>query len=192
MRRIFYYSLDLPPEHKDDCARAMRRLSDYLALPPLQVQYSFEELPADLESDVRESIETAESFSSCSASIADYFFVELGDLANLIVLCNLDSRLKKLSLKSNRDALWGGTAGCLAAVYQLDNEYILWHEALHMLGAEDCYDMSVGLRGPNCGLPNCIMQYEATKSNVGDWPFLCNENINRIKKMLQLWQKQNN
>lgn len=69
------------------------------------------------------------------------------------------------------------------------DKYIIWHEMLHLLGAYDCYDLSKNERGPNCDLPNCIMQYEATMANVGKWPFLCNGNLQLVRNRLETWNK---
>ena len=58
-------------------------------------------------------------------------------------------------------ALWGAeVTGLLATVYRENpDKYIIWHEVLHIFGAEDCYDVS----GQNtCELSTCIMQYAPT------------------------------
>ena len=67
---------------------------------------------------------------------------------------------------------------------------VIIHELLHLLGADDCYDMTKEDWGPNCGLPNCIMQYQATIDNVGDWPFLCEKNIEKIRNRINEWKKE--
>ena len=74
----------------------------------------------------------------------------------------------------------GVTNGRVAFVYGACDEHVLWHEALHTLGAEDCYDVED--QGPTCERDNCIMQYAPTKCNVGEWPFLCGDNVKRIRE----------
>jgi len=100
----------------------------------------------------------------------------------LVVYCKPDSELATAARKQMPAAYWGCTVGStLSAVYRLGNKYILWHEILHLFNANDCYPPDDPNRGPTCELPNCIMQYAPTKKTVGEWPFLCQKNIKRIK-----------
>jgi hypothetical protein len=105
----------------------------------------------------------------------------------LLVYCKNNSNLAKAAVKENSLAQWGLTRGeyLVSAVYEPDNKYVLWHETLHLFDACDCYCYYNPNAGSNCELNNCIMQYEPTKENVGEWPFLCQKNIERI----QAWSK---
>ena len=142
----------------------------------------------DLKEEVVSVIESEENIVNCSSAVPEYFYDKFGDLANLVVLCPPDSALHAIALQSNSDALWGINNAGLAAIYNLDNKYIVWHETLHILGADDCYDLDKDNRGPNCELGNCIMQYEATEENVGTWPFLCKKNVSLVKSRINKWQ----
>lgn len=77
----------------------------------------------------------------------------------------------------------GASNGPLALVYGSADKYVIWHEALHLLGARDCYDTSDPWQnpGPTCELPNCLMQYAPTSEAVRDWPFLCQNNLDLIE-----------
>lgn len=71
-----------------------------------------------------------------------------------------------------RHALWGiNLAGTLSLTYAARNPYALWHESLHLLGAEDHYDFRDF--GATCPLPTCVMQYAPDERTVGSRPFLC-------------------
>jgi len=107
----------------------------------------------------------------------------------LLVYCKNNSTLAKAAVKQDSLAKWGLTHDYyfVSAVYEPDNKYLLWHEALHLFDACDCYCYynPENHAGSNCELSNCIMQYAPTKETVGEWPFLCQKNIKRI----QAWSK---
>jgi|GEM_PF-4746440 len=73
---------------------------------------------------------------------------------------------------------WGATKGYLAVVYHL-REYVVWHEALHLLDAEDCYD-ETGRAVSECDDPDCLMRFGTTKKTC-----LCSPNRKRIEKTLR-------
>jgi hypothetical protein len=99
-------------------------------------------------------------------------------------VCKQDHRFAGLFRLANPGALWGGANGRAALVYggSFDRR-VIRHEALHLFGAEDCYDERhpVTSPGPMCGLANYIMQYRPTQSNTANGPFLCDANIERVK-----------
>jgi hypothetical protein len=103
-----------------------------------------------------------------------------------ILWCDPCHVFAKTATAALRHARWGVTNGLLALVYGTTDKYAIWHECLHLLGAQDCYDTSDPQRnaGPTCDVPTCIMQYAPMAHRVGSWPFLCESNVRRIKSAL--------
>jgi len=99
--------------------------------------------------------------------------------------CPETHEFAQASLRNNPDALWGSAYGALGLIYHRVDRYITWHEALHLLGAEDCYDLPD--KGPTCELSNCIMQYIPCLSTVGAWPFICEENVRLMQDAAIAW-----
>jgi hypothetical protein len=109
---------------------------------------------------------------------SDLLLICANPLSEIACLC------KKESSHLEYGAMFPGIN--IAVAYYFENPYILWHEAFHLLGAEDCYGTDAGIvtdRGPTCGKSNCIMQYAITDNKIGDWPFLCEENMERVKSI---------
>jgi len=71
-------------------------------------------------------------------------------------------------------------AGKLALTYAPENRHILWHETLHLLGAQDHYD-AVTLR-TTCTLPSCLMQYAPDEQTVGSRPMICDATAAIIRR----------
>ncbi len=188
MRKTFFCCIDLDERGDGFLQKSMEEFSRLLSLPPIQIDYKFEPLSANLKEEVVSVIESKPDIGNCSNAVQYYFYNKFGYSANLVVLCPPDSALHAIALQSYPSALWGISNAGLAVIYNLDNKYVVWHETLHILGADDCYDLDKGNRGPNCELNNCIMQYEATKENVGTWPFLCKKNISLVKSRINKWQ----
>jgi len=186
MRKTFYYCCDLE-EQEEMLRQCMKELSGHISLPPIEISYQFTELPRELEKDVREIFYQSDDVVCCEGKLCQLFLERHGDLSSLLVICPKTSRLAKAYLKKYP---WGIANISLAIVYGLYDKYVIWHEMLHLLGAKDCYDLSKSDRGPNCECPNCIMQYEATRANVRNWPFLCDANIQRMQKRIREWKKQ--
>jgi hypothetical protein len=75
-------------------------------------------------------------------------------------------------------AAWGAAVPGLAGIVtNLSNKYVLWHEVLHVLGADDCYDEKTGVTLCHLGEAS-IMKY-APENHV--WPFLCERRIGEIR-----------
>lgn len=189
MRKTYYYCYDME-EKKDWLRQSMQELPQCLALLPAEVNYRFTELPQEYEDDVCEIFETTpESVHSWEVDLLRYYSEKQKCISSTLVICTKTSALAKICLEASTNALWGLATSTLAIVYGIYDKYSVWHEMLHLLGADDCYDLSKSDRGPNCDCPNCIMQYEATKANVGDWPFICDANIQRIQRRITEWKK---
>jgi hypothetical protein len=108
---------------------------------------------------------------------------EARGLPGLVVLCDAGSDLSRKVQKAKCGALWGACVGRLAIVYHHEPAAV-WHEMFHLLGAEDCYkgECPDEHDPPRCGHMNCIMQCAPTVMRVGDPPFMCEANIQRIRE----------
>jgi hypothetical protein len=78
---------------------------------------------------------------------------------------------------------WGVTSGHTTLVYK-HNKWIIWHEALHLLGVDECYDVKTRIRKPDCNCETCIMQYEPSEKWVGEWS-LCDKNIEVLQNLAE-------
>jgi len=105
------------------------------------------------------------------------------DSPALLVYCKAGSKLCIAAKEECERAVWGLTNDYyrISAVYEPNNKYILWHEALHLFGAEDCYELDNPNAGTTCKLEQCIMQYEPREGSVNEWPFICEKNTRKIK-----------
>lgn len=104
---------------------------------------------------------------------------------SLIIHCGHDCASAQSARKHCPSAVWGiAWPGKIALVYPplslLDPSQIIWHETLHLLGAEDCYDLRNGFQ-QSCELSGCVMQYEPTIASVCEWPYICGSNQSRIR-----------
>ena len=109
---------------------------------------------------------------------SDLLLICANQLSEIACLC------KKESSHLEYGAMFPGIN--MAIAYYFENPYVLWHEAFHLLRAEDCYETDAGTvtdRGPTCDKANCIMQYAITDDKIGNWPFLCQENMERVKSI---------
>lgn len=168
----------------------IKRFIEFAAQPPFQLSIEAAKLDGDLASRVETAfrepkIETvAERLSEILAESNEQR-VERPILPKLVVLCDADHALAKKSVANNAHAHWGGTIGILAVVYHHDAA-VVWHEMFHLFGAKDCYDTDSPdeLAVPKCGQSKCIMQYAATLEDVGDPPFICEDNVSRIRERI--------
>jgi len=187
IKNTYYLTLGIDRQYDlwlEDC---LEQFSAYMAMSPIDIKYCFNPLPEELKRDVWE-LDSQSSLDAFSGIVLGKLVDDLNCIPNLIILCSPTHPLAALAQEACRTALWGiCTEEWLSIIYHLDNEYLVWHEVLHLFGADDCYDLTRNDRGPTCELPNCIMQYEATKDNVGEYPFLCQSNIDKIKNKVSTW-----
>lgn len=106
-----------------------------------------------------------------------------GDL--LCILCSPSSSPASLAKRENGSALRGavlpGTDIALV-YYASDGGVTVWHEILHLFGADDCYEPM----DHTCECDSCIMRFGQNRRTLGHWPFLCNHNLVRIRTSLQM------
>jgi len=160
-------------------------LSELLKSPPVEIELKAVLLPAKVVQIVESELQnppqqTEEPFRAYWLTINRK--LSPPEWSPLMVYCKPDSELAMAARKQCPKAIWGYMVDyILSAVYRPGNKYILWHEILHLFDVDDCYLPNDPYAGPTCELPNCIMQYEPLKETVGEWPFLCQENIKRIQ-----------
>lgn len=101
----------------------------------------------------------------------------------IIVCCSPGHPVTARCVEEAPHAVWGATEWLVALVYSSLNRFIIWHEMLHLLRAEDCYDPD-DRDEVTCGFEGCIMQYAPTSCTVRQRPFLCDGNVQRIRKAM--------
>lgn len=108
--------------------------------------------------------------------------------AHLLVYCMPCSGIAKAAVRFNNEAEWGithpycFTSNSFAAVYKRGNKFVVWHEALHLLGANDCSDCH---SAECCDSAHDIMQHIPMPENVRNWPFLCGNNVTLIQRKVE-------
>lgn len=96
----------------------------------------------------------------------------------LFVSCDRETEYAAAMRSENDQAEWGGARqGEFAVAWESDNKYLLWHEALHLLFAGDCYESE---DSSPCDEPFCLMQHEPTGDHCGHGLHLCLKNLTRI------------
>ena len=192
--QIYYYCLDLPPEQEAAIEVSLRKLQELMKYPPLEVDCEIAILPANIRKKIAKDL-SHQKFKDC----ANQMYCTLGEEASkdrppprLLICCNHDHCLAKKCRDASPTAKWGlanwdpyAHFANLAVAYKLDSECAIWHELLHILGADDCYDMRDpdANPGPTCEHDQCIMQYAATTAIVNGRLPLCNENAKLIRKL---------
>jgi len=181
MLKLFYYCLNMDKIAEQFVVKSLFELTELLSQSPVQVDFKPDPLPEKLRKDelISDLCPDIPCFSFWCKKIATKLLTKYP----LLVYCKPDSRIAQAAQKECNLACWGLTNNCymVSAVYEPNNKYILWHEALHLFGVDDCYDYNRPNRGTNCELNNCLMQYAPQKDSVGEWPFLCQKNIKRIQ-----------
>ena len=186
MLKLYWYCLGLKELDQEFVERTLYELKHLLKRPPVQIELKavlLDNQAAELVcSELRNiSLKTDRPFALWCALIRS----KLSGLKStpLLIYSNADSVIAKAAIKENCSAKWGlmNDQFAVSAVYKLGNKYILWHEALHLFDAGDCYCYANPNAGTNCDLTNCIMRYEPLKETVREWPFLCEKNIKRIR-----------
>lgn len=189
MSQIFYYSKIRGCAQEDSCVRHIRRFGEFVALKPLEVPCNVQPVPKELIDEVEGALDKSticEVADEISWVFQSLFPNGAGHISNLVVLCDADDRLANMAKLNNEYALDGGAIGRLAVVYNFE-PVTIWHEMFHLLGADDCYDTdNPSVDDMKCGEPNCIMRYSNWIDLVGDPPFICDENVERIRRHFRL------
>ncbi len=178
-----FLCLDLQPKWEASVTAATRELQKLLALHT-GFQCEITCLPEARVSGIRNCILGSKDFNSAARTCfkATHSHPDKSFPTKLLVVCPPDHHLAKLAKKSLPTAVYGAANSFFAAVYH-ESKQVIWHEILHLLGADDCYQLSKSgdvVQRECRDLPNCIMQYDPEESN-GEWPFLCDRNIALLK-----------
>lgn len=189
MGRTYYCCLDLDAQHEQFLRESMDELSRYMTQQLIGVAHTFEELPRTQMGTISQAFDSCSSFGGILVA----FVKHRTSISRLLVLCSPLSKITGLVKAHCPSCVWGATQSDigLALAYPPDGDpyakYTIWHEALHLLGAEDCYRLPD--EGPTCGLPNCIMQYAHPAHGYGQGLPLCRANIELVKKRVAEMQQ---
>ncbi len=101
------------------------------------------------------------------------------DSRKLLVFCESEHEMARSIRQKYPLAKWGGARmGRFAVTWKASCRFVLWHEAMHLLWADDCYNESGQI---NCDKPNCLMQWEPCEVNCAGDLLLCEKNVNRVQ-----------
>ena len=186
MRKIYWYCVGVSESDRAFVADVLNGLASNLQGPPVEIEVLIEEVSNVLGTNILAKLPGAEDFGDFSACIAKDLRDEnpseqSGFVPGLLVYCSKDDHLAKSARASNPSAEWGATCGRLAVIWIKNNEKLIWHEALHLLGAVDCYDKDTLV--DRCEKePGCIMGYAPTNKSVTEWPdCLCLGTADRLR-----------
>lgn len=181
-RTIWFHSEGLGADAREAFESAIRGMPAII----LRVAPSAEISVRPIPNDVREQWEQASAAHDDIIEIEDAvvtWMAERDRVCRLVFGANPDHRLARLLLQNNPLAEWGGTRWPIALCFQPGNPFLVWHEILHLFGAQDCYDKNGN--GPTCEMRNCIMQWEPTSEHVGGEPFLCSRNGAAVRTSIE-------
>lgn len=188
MLEIYWHCLDLADPHKQFVAESLFELSQALKRPPVEIEFQAVSLPAGAAKGVEDKLrnppaDADDRFVECAHATV-HELLKLGDRFRLLIYCSPSSAVAQVAQAENPNACWGASLrGFFSAVYDLGNKPILWHETLHLLNAEDCYDDRNPSVPTGCELGDrCIMQWAPTSRTINEWPFLCTRNVKLIHK----------
>jgi len=193
---VYYHFLDLSSDVDASLAASFEVLGQLMKLPPLQAECPIGRLPEGVVPPILECL-LHRDFNEWSGAVLDTLMDQVGTLATddpnrgivprLIVCCAQEHPVAQKCLRNEPNALWGLANVPLAVAYKLDHPPAVWHELLHLVGADDCYEITSGQitdRGPTCEHPHCIMQYAAPERVVDGHLPLCEANARRIAELV--------
>jgi len=199
MITIYWHCLGMKEADETFVAGALQELAQHLKEDPIKLDITLRRLGDELvlATKVNEKLnrlnDQTYTFSSCAVDI-DYLFLK-SDLitetciAKLLVYCSSDNQIalaaKSEAARMNKPPpLWGAANSPLAAAYKVGSKVAIWHEALHLLGLDDCYEEdNPRKKKPHCKLNGCIMEYAPPESTCENWPFLCERNVKKLKEL---------
>ncbi len=186
---IYYYCLDVSSVQEASIEVSLRELGVLLKRPPVEANCPIVPLPDNLQGQIAQDLKHPD-LRMCAGNILKTLecwvessatkYPSPGLAPKLLVCCSRQHPLTKRCLATLPTALWGLTINdCLAVIYELSMPLVLGHESLHLVGADDCYDLPN--RGPTCEHRQCIMQYAPTEGIVDGHLALCSDNAKCIK-----------
>lgn len=184
MLKLYWYCLDMSEADQRFVAERLDELEQLLKKPQAEIELRAIPLSPHvvplMDSELHKPPQTTEyPFLAYYLEISK--ILPRSECIPLLIYCKVCSSVAQAAREECNQAKWGYCrTGRICAVYKPRNKYILWHEVLHLFGAEDCHE-GPQKPGPICKQNDCIMQYAPTENNVCPWPFLCKENIERIQ-----------
>jgi hypothetical protein len=199
MLKLYWFCATKRKQDEKYVQNSLHELNAFLEMSPTKIRIEVQPLCTDIAKKVNQILEK-ESFNKKTYPLNILFnnkkefcpLRELYDKINslsgcmpLVIYCEPTSNIANAIRKTHKIAEWGLTfRDHISAVYEKGNKYILWHEVLHLFGVDDCYDLN-NPDGPlKCELNQCIMQYAPQEGNVTPWPFLCKNNIKRLREYI--------
>jgi hypothetical protein len=172
-REILWYTLGGSPDDASFTANAVTELVRRLSLHLPDSNFRFSELQGETLKLVLPELQSGHLNGAVAAIRSSRTNNKTRARAHVTVYCpDLSHPAVRAARKMLEHAAWGiSLAGTLSVSYAPANPYLLWHETLHLLGAQDHYDRTTFRT--TCGLPTCIMQYAPSAQTVGANPFLC-------------------
>jgi hypothetical protein len=80
-------------------------------------------------------------------------------------------------------AFWGAAQiNAYALAWKPNNKYLIWHEFIHLLLVNDCYDENDPDFKTTCGELHCIMQYVPNEEHCGGGLVLCKKVYDQINQ----------
>ncbi|MCK4292909.1 MAG: hypothetical protein KAY65_06915 [Planctomycetes bacterium] len=194
MVTIYWHCLEPTASDEDEkfVAGALDQLAQHLKGKAVKLSISIKRLRDEpkLARKVDETLDRlydeSYTFSECDAAMTHAFFIAnlIGETypAKLLVYCSPDSHIAVAAQRKAPHAKRGATCAFLAAVYSLNSKSTIFHEALHLLGADDCYiEDKPCQKKPDCNFERCIMDYNPAEQWCENWPFICERNIEQLK-----------
>jgi len=191
---IYWHCLEPKASDKDEkfVAGTLNQLAQHLKAEPIKLSISIKRLgdKPNLAKKIAKELgrlnDETDAFSKCEGAIVSAFYIGglIGNTyaAKLLVYCSPYSKIALAAQRKAPHAKWGATCAFLAAVYSLNNKIAIFHEALHLLGADDCYiDDKPYQKKPDCNFEHCIMDYNPPEQWCENWPFICDKNIDLIR-----------
>ncbi len=171
MITIYWHCLGMTEADETFVNSALKELAQHLKEDPIKLPISVKrfgdepDIAKQVDAILNRLNDPSYTFSNYAADILYLFLKEgifkEGVTPKLLVYCRPDSQIANVARRENPSALYGAACGSFAAVYRLDYKVTIWHEALHLLGADDCYEQD----NPRKKKPHCK----------------CDENIKKLK-----------
>ena len=194
MITIYWHCVEPTASDEDEkfVADTLDQLAQHLKCEQVKLSISIKRLrdEPELARKVDETLDRLNdqsyTFCECDATIAYAFCIAkvIGETyaAKLLVYCSPHSNIAIAAQRKAPHAKYGATCAFLAAVYSLNNKSTIFHEALHLLGADECYiEDKPYPKKPDCNFERCIMDYNPPEEWCDNWPFICDKNIGLIR-----------
>jgi hypothetical protein len=169
-RNIYWHTLSNDAADAAFVTGAMRQFLGVLdeSIPGLRLSGS--QLPPQLAALILPHLESGHLEGAVEAMLDIW---NASAASHLTIYCPDPSHPAVLSARRRLPhAEWGiSISGLLSITYASANRHVLWHETLHLLGAQDHYD-PITFR-TTCELSSCLMQYAPDEQTVGLRSFLC-------------------